>query len=182
MRNVNEYIVAVDVDGVVVNTPDLWYNWLVDKTGQVPDIKGNLPYNLPPIFGELDFDPMDFWRAERLYDGLEPIEGSVETLETLHNKGLDIVFVSYCKGNHGHSKYDFLEKYFPFMKGAIWTREKQFARCHMMIDDRLENLNVMDDSVVRFLYTTKYEQTQEPVKGILKMDSWKQMKEYADGL
>lgn len=182
LRNVNETVFAVDVDAVVVDTPKLWYDWIQEKSGQTPDIKGVLPYDLGSLFNDLDFDPMDWWKSERLYDGLQPIEGSVEALETLHNKGLDIVFVSYCKGNHGHSKYDFLEKHFPFLKGAIWTREKQFTRCHAIIDDRLENLVCFDDSVVKFLYTTNYAQTVEPEGKIFKVDNWKQIKEYADGL
>lgn len=109
---------AVDVDGVVVDTHSL--------------------YSQAKLL--LD-DPLDFWRSETLYDELEPMQGAVDKLTQL-NQYWDIVFVSRLKGNHHKSKVSFCKKWFPFMKGFVGTHEKYLLQesyvC--LIDDLADNL------------------------------------------
>jgi len=111
-------LLGCDVDGVVVNTIELY-----------KEASKHLE------------DPLDFWRSEDLYDNLEPMEYSVEKLKELSTY-FDIVFVSRLKGMHHRSKVYWLKKHFPFMQGFVGTHEKWILNDSLvaMIDDLPENL------------------------------------------
>lgn len=111
-------LIGVDVDGVVVDTHSLYR-----------EASKHLE------------DPLDFWRAEDLYDNLVPMEGAVEKLEQL-SQYFGIVFISRLKGNHHKSKVEFCKKHFPFMVGFIGTHEKWLMKESVvaMIDDLESNL------------------------------------------
>ena len=115
-------LIGVDVDGVVVDTHSLYR-----------EASKHLE------------DPLDFWRAEDLYDNLAPMEGAVEKLEQL-SQYFGIVFISRLKGNHHKSKVGFCKKHFPFMVGFIGTHEKWLMNESVvaMIDDLPENLIKFD--------------------------------------
>lgn len=115
-------LIGVDVDGVVVDTHSLYR-----------EASKHLE------------DPLDFWRAEGLYDNLVPMECAVEKLEQL-SQYFGIVFISRLKGNHHKSKVGFCKKHFPFMTGFIGTHEKWLMNDSVvaMIDDLSENLIKFD--------------------------------------
>lgn len=115
-------ILGVDVDGVVVDTINLY-----KEKGCILE------------------DPLDFWRDEALYDDLLPMEGSVEKLEQL-SQYFDIVFISRLKGSHHKSKVYFTKKWFPFQKGFVGTHEKWILNGSVvaMIDDLGDNLIKFD--------------------------------------
>lgn len=115
-------LIGVDVDGVVVDTINLYKE--ASKT--------------------LD-DPLDFWRSEDLYDNLLPMKCAVEKLEQL-SKYFGIVFVSRLKGNHHRSKVYWCKKYFPFMIEFVGTHGKWVMNNSVvaMIDDLEENLVKFD--------------------------------------
>lgn len=115
-------LIGVDVDGVVADTHSLYR-----------EASKHLE------------DPLDFWRAEDLYDNLVPMEGAVGKLEQL-SQYFGIVFISRLKGNHHKSKVGFCKKHFPFMTGFIGTHEKWLMNEAVvaMIDDLPENLAKFD--------------------------------------
>lgn len=115
-------LIGCDVDGVVVDTHSLYR-----------EASKHLE------------DPLDFWRAEDLYDNLEPMPYAVEKLEQL-SQYFGIVFISRLKGNHHKGKVGFCKKYFPFMTGFIGTHEKWLMNDSVvaMIDDLTENLIKFD--------------------------------------
>lgn len=142
-------LIGVDVDGVLVDTHSLY-----------KEASKHLE------------DPLDFWRAEDLYDNLTPMNGAVEKLEQL-SQYFDIVFISRLKGNHHKSKVGFCKKHFPFMAGFIGTHEKWLMNDSVlaMIDDLPENL-IKFDPQKRILFSG------EGLKGWSEFDVPKFCKEY----
>lgn len=160
-------VISVDVDLCVVNIDYLWWRWLNNITGYSKTFPptNNLDYNLGNYFSEeleaTGRDALDFFRSEGLYDWAHPINGSVPVLKLL-SETCDIVFVSAVKGNHHGSKYRFLKRNFPFMKGFIATQEKQYVSCDYIIDDRHKFLNLFDNTEVkRIKFNTPYQQCEE---------------------
>lgn len=157
-------VLAVDVDITLVDTDIAWMRWLDKLTGR--DLAytygvDNLPYDVSKLYEPYlmnKTDAMDFWRQEDLYDSMLPQHGSVESLKLLSKWGWDILFVSQIKGNHSKSKFYFLKKYFPFMAGAIWTKEKHYVRCDAIIDDRNKVLQKMPENVKCLKYWSRYDQ------------------------
>lgn len=179
-------ICACDVDLTVVDSALHWYNWLEDKT------KANLPieevykhydFSIPygPIWASkgLSGCPLDFWRGQHVYDEMKPLEGAVEALRAIKEKGYLIVFVSVLKGNHHKSKYEFLEKHFPFMDGFVGTKEKWTVAASIIIDDRNRYLNMFEGSkVLRLKKNTPHSQDIELEGGCLSFTEWGTLQTY----
>lgn len=81
-----------------------------------------------------------FWKSRNLYDNATPIPGVVEAVKAFKDAGYHIVFVSHIEGDHGKSKFDFLNRHFPFMDGYVASREKGYVQATIAFDDRLEHL------------------------------------------
>lgn len=171
---------GVDVDLTVVDTGREWFNFLrsissmeVPTYEELLNTNGNLPYSMADTFKDLNSQKcLDYWRNEHVYDNLKPIKDSVEVLEDLKlSKGYEIVFVSTIKGNHHKSKYYFLKRHFPFMDGFIATKEKEYAKVDMMVDDRLNVLERMDKGVIAVQYVTPFTQTST-FKPAYSFDAW----------
>lgn len=166
--------IAIDVDITTVETDKAWLHWLNTYSGKNLTLKDcNYDYNLGKYFPELD-DPFDFWRDKRLYDGIVPRLDAFKIINEL-NKVHEIIFVSAVKGDHHKSKYNMLKTYFPEMDGFIATKEKQFVRCDMLIDDRNNFINAMPVNVITIKLNTPYTQEEELVKGTLTVESWAQL-------
>lgn len=170
-------IVGVDVDLTLVDS-DLHWKAYLDAVGHWADASpferaGVLDYDLskhyllPP-----SFDPYDFWRSNSCYDVMKPKEGAVQVLSELQLMGHDIVFISATKGLHGKSKYNWLLRHFPFMSGVIFTKEKQYVKCDVLIDDRNSFLQKMPDNVKLIKYWTRYTQDVNLTKQHSIVDQW----------
>lgn len=168
MLNDKQKIIAVDVDGTVVDSGShfsLWMtrqSWFRDKFADPSEALDYAWTKYTPWEG-IDLSPehvqlaKDWWKRENLYDVMSPIHGVVESLEELHELGHKIIFASHCEGHHGKSKVNFLKKYFPFMSGFLATRQKQFVRCDVLVDDRAYNLNNLPKEVLPVYQISRYE-------------------------
>ncbi len=176
-------VIVVDVDNTVtdvISTEGGWVDNLNKLTGQSLSIDPgkSYPYNLTTLYEDYNRDEHDlfeFWKRRDVYDNAKPIEGSVEALWLLKRMGCDIVFCSVVKGDHSKSKYQFLERNFPFMDGCAFTREKGYMRADVIIDDRVESLNQFEDNVLKLCPETPYEQTTEPNGPIETFKVWSQV-------
>ena len=123
----------------------------------------NMEYNLGKYFPELGQKFfLDFWSQSDLYDNLVPKTYCKEVLQKLHDTGdYNIMFASYCKKGHFGSKYDFLKKHFPYMRAFFATKEKEFLKADIFIDDRHDMLNARikeDPWCTRIKMNTPYNQ------------------------
>lgn len=155
-------IIGCDCDGVVVDTSlHYWYCYLAERF-PYKHLPGKLPYNLTDAFDIPEgVDKMAFWKDPNLYEGLQPIEGSVTTLRKLKEQGHEIIFVSATKGWHNKSKYYFIDKFFPFKDAVLLTKEKKYVRLDVMIDDNLEVLSKLPDYVIKIHFNNGLQSTVE---------------------
>lgn len=182
-------IAVIDVDNTVVDSGYHWYQWLelMTKAGyKYEDVCAH--HNFTSVYKsiwnekELSGEPLDYWRASNIYGDMVPYEHCIDTLKLLKNKGYKIVFVSALKGNHHKGKYEWCEKWFPFMDAFVGTKEKWTVGCDLIIDDRNENLNMFpNDSVVKIRKNTPYSQSTELTVNLDGcMDSWLEIKEWVE--
>jgi 5'(3')-deoxyribonucleotidase len=157
-------ILGVDVDLTICPSDKGWDDWLLDQS-ELFEIIGYgsqdkvRPYNLAECYPHVK-DPLTYWR-DLDYSQFKPLEGSVEALEAL-SEHFRIVFISQSKGQHGKSKYYWLEDHFPFKKGVMLTKEKWLMNDSVvaMIDDRMSHLQGFDLEK-RILFQTRYTQDVE---------------------
>lgn len=168
-------IIGVDVDNTVVDIGAHWQRYLCGRyeaKSEVFQSDEKLPYNLTHAFNIPEgCDPFAFWRDPSLYEGLTPIEGSVEALRSLKEEGHQIFFISQMKGWHSKSKYYFIEKWFPFKDAVIMTKEKWAIRPDIMIDDNVIVLDSMPRTTKTYHYQTDYYLAASEREHIL-MSSW----------
>ena len=133
-------ILLFDVDGTVVNTPELWLNWISSKTKNKFS-RNNMKYyeSFEEQFSKINtnIDLYDFWRQSDLYDNLVPYKKAVFAYEDYKSRDNKIVFVSHSNifPEHIRSKKAFLRKYFPDHDGFISTDKKEMVRGDVLVDD-----------------------------------------------
>lgn len=171
-------IIGVDVDLTVVPSDRMWFDWCNSKCRKQLNYDeviaaGSVPYDFGKLFGFVEPSiALDFWCDEGIYDEIEPLDGAVESLKIL-SKDHDIVFVSKLMGNHYYSKTEMLKRYFPFAAGFIGTDRKQFAKVDLLIDDRIDHLNkVQNAGIAPIQYMTPYLQDEELTRDIAFIKSW----------
>ncbi|MNQ24609.1 5' nucleotidase, deoxy (Pyrimidine), cytosolic type C protein (NT5C) [compost metagenome] len=169
--------IGVDIDGTVINTSTLgWYKYLEARY----ELNGNIYYKMPYNVSEMFIipegcDPFAYWKDPNLYEGLQPIEGAVEYLQLLKEKGHEIIFISQAKGWHQRSKYYFIDKWFPFKDGVILTKEKWLVDLDIMIDDSYAVLDKMNCHTIKFRDDTEQPLSQKPHDIMM---SWQGIYEY----
>ena len=165
---------GIDVDNVIVRTDIHWNCWLMNMchamSSKLPE--KDIEYNISEYYPEV-VNPMDWWRKENLYDRLHPTSDSVRSIDKL-SKYFDIIFISTIKGNHHKSKFNFLKKHFPYMKGFLATKEKGLVDVDIMIEDRATNLDLFPDRVYKVLYKTMYKQ-DNPNHGYRAAEGWNEV-------
>lgn len=141
-------VIAVDVDLTVVDTLNPWLKWVEKYTGGRKVRNESGQYDLVPEMKELleaadngHINPFSFWKDDCLYRDLQPLPGSLSALHSLSRQS-HIVFVSSCVPEHTRSKELFLKKWFPFAEGFISTTEKHFVGYDILIDDKIEHLQL----------------------------------------
>lgn len=172
-------IIGVDVDLTVVRSDYGWFDWcnkLSEHKHYAQDFIDSdklIPYNFSSIYPDLTLEQvLDYWRQRDIYDNLSPIPGSVEVLSYL-SKRHEIVFVSTIKGDHHKSKFQFVDRNYPFMDGFIATKEKKYARVDVMIDDRLDVLQKVDRAgIIPIQFSSPHEQNSNFALKYVAKDWW----------
>ena len=147
----SRFILGCDVDVTLAPSDRWWLTWLQKVTGVKLELPlGRLDYDLTKYFkSELEYNNLtgfEFWEQDNLYDRMEPVEGSVDALEALVNKGATLVFISHATGNHHASKKAWLDRWFPFASTTYFTYDskefntKSMFNVDVMIEDRYEGL------------------------------------------
>lgn len=159
----DDKILVCDVDGVVVDLSYEWFTYLrrivKDKVFTYEDLAVGYDFTKPLEGLITKEEAFHFWKRDNLYDGKQPLPFAADTLWDLkRNHGFNIIFASHVEGNHAKSKYEFLKKHFP-VDGFMATREKQFIRADIAIDDRYEHLVDHPQTVGKILKYTPHAQT-----------------------
>jgi len=133
-------IIGVDVDLTVVDTLTPWLHWYEQCTGETitEEMLNAIPYGVEVLMDKHD-DPMEYWKNCELYDGKTPINGSIGALQVL-SEHYNIIFVSDTLPEHMESKNNFIDKFFPFHKGFIATKQKHLVNMDWLIDDKIQNV------------------------------------------
>lgn len=173
--------IGVDIDGTVVDTStSLWFSYLYQRYEPIADkvistmADGMYPYNVSELFHiPGGCDPFAFWKDPNLYEGLTPIKGAVEYLKKLSDEGHEIIFVSQSKGWHSKGKYYFIDKWFPFKKGVLLTKEKYLVNLDIMIDDSIHVLNSMPENVTTIKFREDTIQQDKMQERHVLVEDWK---------
>lgn len=125
----------------------------------------SINYDISVYYPDLTEDEAhSFWKDKHLYQKMEPYHDAVQVINKLAADGYNIVFISHCQQNHYKSKVQAAKGWFDIPEerfGFLATREKQFAKVDVIIDDRNIFLNSVDSGVLLIKIDTPYTQDEE---------------------
>lgn len=133
--------ILVDVDGVVVDTSgEVLRRYNLDFGDHLTnwDIKDWYTHKfVKPECGERIYD---YYAEEDLYDGLSPIDGAVETIETLRRTNR----VTFVTSGFFFSKVRFLKRHGlikneKYDDDLVFCHDKSLIVGDLLIDDRIKN-------------------------------------------
>jgi len=145
--------IAIDVDLTIVDTLDVWFDWLEMKSGIGKPFlkkvifdefyKSDDEYHLEKYMKKYYPEPLKFWKQPDLYDNLKPFDEFFSFLETVSNTASDykvpieFMFISFVFPEHCGSKMRFLQKYFPHIPVYLVKghKDKNLIEFDVLIDD-----------------------------------------------
>lgn len=158
--------VLVDFLQPLINT----YNFLYDKEVKKLDF---LQWDLMPYIGKKG---INIFYQKGFFINLEPLPFAQHYVEKLFNDGHKIIIATNPPTKHAAlEKYQFIEKYFPFIpfQNITMTAYKHLIKADLIIDDCPEYLELFDG--VKICMDMPY---NKKVKCDLRTDNWKQIYEY----
>ena len=135
--------ILVDVDNVLENLDTIWVQELNKKYNTKVSPEDITDWKIEKFFPTLSrsqvFSPL---HKEKTWQRLKPIPGSQDMLKRLKNEGHKIILVTAAHPQTVLFKFNFLDKYFPFIpfKDVVVTSQKQMVRGDVLIDDAPHNL------------------------------------------
>jgi 5'-nucleotidase len=146
--------IAMDVDDVVAKLSEHWidvYNREWDDNLKVEEItEWAIDKFVKPECGRRIYQYLD---DPHLYDGVKPIEGAKQGIQSLRKMGYKIVFVTSCPILTAGRKFFWLKEhgFSPDEKDYDENRVKSRLNLPYMLDDRYDN--VLSFKQKGFLYT-----------------------------
>lgn len=176
--------IAIDVDLTLVDTLNPWLRWFEARTGFFPE---EITYKMERYMREhINECPFNYWRDPDLYEGLPPLEGSVEMVKALHaDDRYEVVFVTWSPNlNQIKAKNDWLAENYGEDIPVIHTEHKHLIDAHVLIDDNpemVENFLSHKPGRIVMKYRTEVNQDWHPdySKGkYYDMKDWSYIKEH----
>lgn len=167
--------VGVDVDDTVVDVTGGWFDWAHSLVFSKPKLTKCDQLFDPYITDQLSkmgLQPLDYWNNERLYDTATPFPDSVRVLKELADQGHEIIFISKVIGNHGESKKRFINRWFPFNSGIVFTDDKYLVNVDVMVDDREYMLNKFPFDVLKLCFWSPYNTEERLVSTGVRVRIW----------
>lgn len=188
----NKRKILIDIDLTICSVANDWKRYLENRYGVENFDTGRylsgvqLDYNLSNYVKEgLISDVkerLDFWRQGNIYNHIELFDDCKDVINSLHDNGDTIIFVSYCKAGHLTSKWNLLRRNFPWVEdspngGFVSTKRKEFIDADVIIDDRNTFLE-KHPAGVKIKYKTPYTQCCNLDKPHVELSSWLEIKEF----
>lgn len=139
----NKLVICIDVDEVLNN--------LMEKTIEMYNNKYNAKLSIEDftdydIFKDLSYDDaenlMALWQEEKLWNSLEPRNGSQRGVKKLVDDGHEVYFATATHHKNFAWKVDWLQHYFSMVpkKNIICIGNKGLLNCDVLYDDCVDNL------------------------------------------
>ena len=200
-----KFKIAIDVDETLIKKGSDWLEYINKLTGKQETLEtlnvGNTLLNYAvdksfkakhPEYKDTDFSL--FWRQHDLYDGDIIDKQIIEVIESLNKDyNCDIIFITGFMPEHMRSKFNLLQRSFPFLdlvstdsdSAFIMTWQKHHVNFDCLIDDRLVFFGKLKDKVLKIQIDSPYSQEMpnhkldlNSIKVDLKTTDWNQIKDF----
>jgi 5'-nucleotidase len=79
------------------------------------------------------------FKSPGFFDNLLPVDGAIEALNSLEDKGHEIVFVTSCYTGH-EDKLNWLNRHLDFVPTVVFCNNKYLVKGDILLDDSIDNL------------------------------------------
>jgi 5'(3')-deoxyribonucleotidase len=133
--------IMIDIDDTVVDMINPWKQWYRDESGGELIIENNT-FRLDLMTSHVD--PLEFWSNPELYEDKVANPNAVDFVNK-YKDTFNIIFCSWCFVEHKKSKEDFIKREFGRFP-LIDTKYKQYVKCDIAIDDRINFLHSIKEA------------------------------------
>jgi 5'(3')-deoxyribonucleotidase len=177
-------IIGVDVDSVVCNTTHCVLQQHYEDTGELLTIDDIKSYYIENYVGDDYKDDfyLIFYKKE-MWKRLELIPYCVDVIESLHNRGEIIYFITSSEIENLPKKARFLQRTFPFLnvrKRFITTQNKQMIKCDVLIDDYEKHLICGDYQGILMNYPWNANFDDAAYDNIIRVNNWLEIEPVID--
>ena len=111
---------------------------------------------------------------KNIYNNLQPYKGSVKALQTLSNKGHEIIIATATDSKNLEWKEKLLQRYFPFIpkENLIRIYNKKLLDVDVLIEDKLDNLTQSFAERVCFNQPWNEDKEADWVYSIYRIHNW----------
>lgn len=156
----------------------IYYNGICSKRKKI-GIEDISNYDLTKLGVSRDVLETLFFKNNSFFEKLEPLVGSVCTINDLIDSGFEVRFVTAIDYEVIQARLDFIHKYFPKIntsKSLIVTNDKNSIYADFVIDDLEANLHNVNDKCVYFVKSQKWNDNVESVENkIYRFDDWRDL-------
>lgn len=168
--------IAIDMDGVLVNTPLRAVEWYKRDFGIELDLAAIHGQRLYDIVDPAHRDTVKMYPHQLGYFAdLPPMEDGIETVRALSERYEIFITTAAMQFQHSlNDKYNWLSEHLSFTNWQQWVfcGAKSVIRADYMIDDHIFNLDVFEGK--GFLFTQHH---NRHIKGYHRVDNWQQIAE-----
>lgn len=171
-------IILVDMDGVIADFEESIVNELKANYPSIPIIEKEKRDKLIKDFYKEEKEIIDkIKNSQNFIKNLKPIEGAIDALKELKEKGHEIFI---CSSPLSENKYSWQEKYEWILKhlGEDWkkrlilVKDKTLIKADILIDDKPEIKGIKEPSWKHILFEQPYNKNSDK-----KRINWKNYKE-----
>jgi len=155
-------VIAFDMDGVLA---DLHTEWLHRYNRDHEDTVTTNHVTSWDIhkFVKCGHDIYEYLKDRTLYDGVQPMPGAIEYVQSVVDKGHIplVVTATYHNPNMIAAKIDWLKKHLPMVppNHFVFMEDKRYIRADIMIDDSPKNLEFFQG--VKLLMTAPHNHAED---------------------
>lgn len=169
--------IAVDMDGVLADTPMQAIKWVKREFGLEMNLKEAegtyLYYKLPK---ELQPTAIKFLDHPDYFRDIPVMENAIEVMRELHEKYELFITTAATQFRHSFApKYDWLEEHLPFIdwQHMVFCGSKSIINADIMIDDHTFNLDNFEGEGLLF---TQYHNVNKT--GYKRVNNWLEVQDY----
>lgn len=167
--------IAIDFDSTLFPTVEKVIEIYNERNSTTINVSQITAYNLYDCFPEDVADELvSLFVDKAIYNSLQPYKGSVKAVQSLVNKGHEIIIATATDVRNLEWKEKLLQRYFPFIpkENLIRIHNKKLLNVDVLVEDKLDNLTQTFAERICFNQPWNHDKNADYAYSIYRINNW----------